>query len=103
MKQLLPLLLVCSSGWQILIEGNKLTLKDPDAYATLQRSTTDDCAGRRTDCFQEGQFMVNVAKRSRNGARTAWVNTDVDDNTEHGGTGERVRCVVQQRTKGGAK
>ncbi len=103
MKQLLPLLLVCSSGWQILIEGNKLTLKDPDAYATLQRSTTEDCARRRTDCFQTGQFMVNVSRQVRQGIVAAWVNTDVDDNTEHGGTGERVRCVVQQRTKGKGK
>lgn len=94
MKRFALLVLACGS-YKLTVESNSLTLRDSDGWTLqLPKSTTGDCLGRR-NCYQSGQFMVNLPKHSL--PTRAWVNTDVDDNTEHHSLGEMFRCkaVIQ--------
>ncbi len=90
MKQFALLVLACGS-WHLTVDSNSLTLVDADGFTLhMPKSSTGDCF-RRSNCYQAGQFMVNLPT----GKPThAWINTDVDDNTEHRSLGERFRCEV---------
>ncbi len=86
------LMLVCTEGYRITLTETGAILEYDGFSLPMPRRTDGDCARRKTDCFQSGQMMVNIAKDGR-----VWVNTDVDDNTEHRSIGELVRCKWSAR------
>ncbi len=57
LTRVLPLLLVCSSGWHILREQAHITLGGPKAFIEMPQSHSDVCAGR-DNCFQISHFAV---------------------------------------------
>ncbi len=87
--------LLCSGGWSLTVGTKAVTLADEDARIVMPRSTKDDCAGRKTDCYQAGAFMVNLMPKNRQGVVYVWINTDTDDIPDNRGLGERVACREQ--------
>ncbi len=76
--------LLCSGGWSLAVTPKAVTLQTDGIEATLPRSTADHCKGRR-ECYQAGEFVVNLSRDKR----VAWINTDAGDIV---GLGERLAC-----------
>lgn len=65
--------------------------------ADLPRTTDGDCSGRKSYCFQDGQWMINLPVTLAAGTRKTgrvWENTDVDDCPENHRLGAPYDCVA---------
>ena len=94
--------LLCSGpdGDVVTITGlgsAQLSISGSDENGPIPKSGDGDCQGRKSYCFEDGQWMINVPARLASGVRKTgrvWINGDTDDRPENRRLGDPYDCVA---------